>query len=156
MTQVPPFSATPAVTPEGQVHLVQDATGHILAAAFQPEDSDLIVTQLNRAFPPRNPHDYNPYISAMLAALRLHLEHELGATLTDQPMPIGDLLYDIGNWFGFNMAERALSLGPDTLSYINLETDPEQYLTGLLNPPPAANRETVRIIDDTPVNTLHG
>lgn len=50
-----PYTASPVTTPEGKVSLVQDATGHILCAAFTPSDADLIVTQLNRACPPRLP-----------------------------------------------------------------------------------------------------
>lgn len=123
MTPKPPFTATPAVTPEGPVSLVQDATGHILCAAFTPSDASLIVTNLNRACPPRDPQAYNPYISAMLAALRLRLEHELGEPLTDQPLPIGDVFSTMADWFGFNTGERAIAIGPATIAYMALQGD---------------------------------
>lgn len=121
MTPTPPFNSAPVTTAEGQVSLIRDAHDHILCAAFSPEDSDLIVTQLNRAHPARDPQAYNPFISAMLAGLRLRLEHELGAPLTDQPLPIGDLFSTLADWFGFNTGERAIAMGPSTIAYMDLQ-----------------------------------
>lgn len=123
MTPTPPFCSAPVTTAAGQVSLVRDANDHILCAAFRPADAHLIVTHLNRANPPRDPQAYNPFISAMLAALRLRLEHELGEPLTDQPLPIGDVFSTLADWFGFNTGERAIALGPATSAYMALQGD---------------------------------
>lgn len=139
-----PYTASPVTTPEGQVSLVQDATGHILCAAFTPSDADLIVTQLNRACPPRSPESYNPFISAMLAALRLRLEYDLGAPLTDQPLPIGDVFDTLADWFGLNTGERAIALGPATLAYMALQGD--RATDQLVAIPVDWQRQPVRII----------
>ena len=147
MTPTPPFSSTPAITPNGQVALVQDATGHIVCAAFTPSDADLIVTQLNRACPPRSPESYNPFISAMLAALRLRLEYDLGAPLTDQPLPIGDVFSTLADWFGFSTGERSIALGPSTLGYMALQGEPlSDVLTLDTRLSPIAAHDPIRII----------
>jgi hypothetical protein len=111
-----PFTVTPARVDQGPVWLICDGHDTIVATCFDPAAAEFFVNRLNGAGR-INPLTFNPYISAMLAAFRLHLEHELGEPLLDQSLPIGDLLIDLADWFSLCTGERALALGPDLLVY---------------------------------------
>ncbi len=111
----PPFIFTPKNYPgTGDVYLIHDATDQLVATAFNAEAARQICTRLN-------PTTQNNYVASMLAALRLQLEHDLGAPLTDQPLPIGDVFSTLADWFGLHSGQRAIALGHDTLAYMALQ-----------------------------------
>lgn len=110
-----PFTVTPARVEQGPVWLICDNRETIVCTAFDAQTADFIANSLNNL---RDPLACNPYISAMLAAFRMHLEHEMSEPLLDQPLPIGDVLSDLAHWFGLCTGERALALGPDLLVYL--------------------------------------
>lgn len=134
-TPKPPFTLTPASVDGSAVYLIVDGHDTIVATAFDAPAADFVVNRLNGAGRV-NPLTFNPYISAMLAAFRLHLEHELGAPLRDQPLPIGDLLIGLADWFSFCTGERAMAIGPDLLVYDDLQGDRvSDQLVTIVDPP---------------------
>jgi len=121
-TPKPPFTITPTSVEGNAVYLIVDGHDTIVATAFDQPAAEFFVNRLNGAGRV-NPLTFNPYISAMLCAFRLHLEHELGAPLLDQSLPIGDVLIGLADWFNLCTGERSMALGPDLLVYDALQGD---------------------------------
>lgn len=115
-----PYVVTPARVDAGPIWLITDAHDRIITSAFEASLAGFVADKLNHRCDDRynDPVRINPLVASMLCAFRLHLEHENGGPLVNEPdVPL--LLADLCDWFGFNTGERAMALGPEMLAYLN-------------------------------------
>ena len=116
----PPFSVSPAQIDEGPIFLVVDANDQIITTSFEVTLAGFVAGKLNHRCDDKfnDPIFINPLVASMLCAFRLHLEHENGGPVTDDPT-MALLMADLCDWFALNTGERALALGPDWLGLID-------------------------------------
>lgn len=124
LTPKAPFFVTPKRVDAGPIFLITDATEQIITSAFDAHLAHFVSEKLNHRCDDKynDPIRINPLVASMLCAFRLHLEHENGGDLTDDPL-IPCLLADLCDWFSLNTGERAIALGPKTLAVLNRTDD---------------------------------
>jgi len=107
-----PYRVVPSTIEETEVFHVFDATDQLVATSFDADHAKLISAKLN-------PYSEKSYVSSMLCAWRLMVEHELRRSVAGVEFDLTMALDDLCAWFGLHTGQRALVLGPIGAAYVD-------------------------------------